>query len=173
MDLELKSPDGTLHRFKLESGRDQTFDLTLDDETLSGSWLRSGPNSLSLLTEDGKSHLVHLARDEAGQLHVQHEGLKFATDRFTLNRGEKIVLSVRLVDGEVRVMHDERVIARRQLDGEGAPSDLERRAAAVFLFAQEPISDHLAYHQTAVRLLRGTGYGQSLFPPGMPFWHVS
>lgn len=74
MDLEFRTQDGTLHRFKLESSRGQTFNLASGDVTLTGSWLRAGPNSISLLTGDGRSHLVHLARDKSGQFHIQHEG---------------------------------------------------------------------------------------------------
>jgi len=74
MDLEFRTQDGTNHRFTLQTSRDQTFDLAAGDVTLTGSWLRAGPNTISLLTDDGRSHLVHLARDESGQFHIQHEG---------------------------------------------------------------------------------------------------
>lgn len=74
MDLEFRTQDGTVHPFKFDSSSGQTFDLTLDDVSLSGSWLRAGPNSFSLLTSDGASHLVHLARGESGQLYLQHQG---------------------------------------------------------------------------------------------------
>ena len=74
MELEFRGPDGTLSTFSLESTRGQTVDLALDGVQLSGSWLRAGPNTISLHTDDGRSHVVHLARDEAGVLHLQLEG---------------------------------------------------------------------------------------------------
>jgi acetyl/propionyl-CoA carboxylase alpha subunit len=78
MDLEFKSEDGTAHGFSLDSGGGQTFQLTLGDTSISGSWLRSGPNSISLLTDDGRSHLVHLARDDSGLFHIHHRGLTYS-----------------------------------------------------------------------------------------------
>lgn len=77
METEFRNHNGTLHRFKLDSNRGQTFDLALEDEKLSGSWLRAGPNTISLLIDDGRSHLVHLARDDSGQFHIQHQGRIF------------------------------------------------------------------------------------------------
>jgi biotin carboxyl carrier protein len=74
MDLEFRDQDATLHNFSLDSGRGQVFSLTVDDLNLSGGWLRAGPNTISLLDDDGCSHLIHLARDDAGQLHLQHQG---------------------------------------------------------------------------------------------------
>lgn len=73
MDLEFRGPDGTLHQFTLDPGRG-SFTATCGEDHLTGSWLRVGPNTLSLLTGDGRSHLVHLAHDENGVCHLQYEG---------------------------------------------------------------------------------------------------
>ncbi len=74
MELEFQNTDGSLHRFTFESNRGQTFSLTLKGSCLSGSWLRAGTNTISLLTDDGTSHLVHLACDDSRQFHLQHQG---------------------------------------------------------------------------------------------------
>jgi acetyl/propionyl-CoA carboxylase alpha subunit len=74
MELEFRGADGALSSFSLESNRGQTFCLTLDGVQLSGSWLRAGPNTISLHTDDGQSHVVHLAHDGDGGLHLQLDG---------------------------------------------------------------------------------------------------
>jgi biotin carboxyl carrier protein len=74
MELEFQNSDGSLHRFTFESNRGQTFSLTLDGKSLTGNWQRTGPNTISLLTDDGTSHLVHLACDDSAQFHLQHLG---------------------------------------------------------------------------------------------------
>jgi len=74
MDLEFQNSDGSLHRFTFESNREQTFSLILDGNSLSGNWQRVGPNTLSLLTDDGSSHLIHLAGDDSGHFYLQHQG---------------------------------------------------------------------------------------------------
>jgi len=74
MELEFRSPDGTLSTFSLESSRGQTFSMSLNGRSISGSWLRAGPNTISLLADDGQSHVVFLARDEEGGLHLQLDG---------------------------------------------------------------------------------------------------
>lgn len=78
MDLEFKTEAGTAHDFSLESGQGETFQLTVDDQHISGTWMRSGPNSISLLTADGQSHLVHVARDLSGHYHIHHRGLTYS-----------------------------------------------------------------------------------------------
>lgn len=74
MDLEYRDQDGTMHNFRLDSGPGQVFSLTVEGEQLAGDWLRAGPNTISLLADDGTAHLVHLARDESGQVHLQYRG---------------------------------------------------------------------------------------------------
>jgi biotin carboxyl carrier protein len=74
MDLEFRDQHGTMHNFTLDSGPGQVFSLTVDGEQLSGNWLRACPNTISLLGNDGSAHLIHLARDESGLFHLQHQG---------------------------------------------------------------------------------------------------
>ena len=74
MELEFRAPNGTLHEITMEANRDQTFSMVRDGQRVSGSWQRVGANTISLLTEDGRSHLVHAARDEAGLYHLHARG---------------------------------------------------------------------------------------------------
>jgi len=74
MELEYRAADGTLHQFTLDANRGQQFSAVSGEEKFSGNWLRVGANTISLLGDDGRSHLVHLARDGSGVLHLQYQG---------------------------------------------------------------------------------------------------
>jgi len=48
-------------------------------------------------------------------LHISYGDLEFDTEKFTLRRGDKVVLSVKLLDGQVQVALDDQVIDRKSL----------------------------------------------------------
>ncbi|HUG68011.1 MAG TPA: protein kinase [Pirellulaceae bacterium] len=49
------------------------------------------------------------------KLRVNRGELEFDSDNFTIKRGEKVVLNVKLVEGQVRVVRDEKIIGQREM----------------------------------------------------------
>jgi WD40 repeat protein/serine/threonine protein kinase/Leucine-rich repeat (LRR) protein len=77
------------------------------------------PEGLIQVSVDGED-IVITDKERAGEpiklqsldckLHVKRGDLAFATDKFTLNRGDKNVVIVKLVEGQIQVVQDDRVI---------------------------------------------------------------
>jgi len=75
MELEFQTVDGPVQTIRLDFPGGEAFRLALgDSEELAGTWKRINPFCLSLLTDGGKSHLVHLALDVSGTYHLHLNG---------------------------------------------------------------------------------------------------
>jgi serine/threonine protein kinase len=61
------------------------------------------------------------------RLHVTRGNLRFTTDAFELNRGEKILLRVARVEGQVRVFQEDAVIGKAKIPPDPGIADVSQR----------------------------------------------
>jgi hypothetical protein len=78
------------------------------------------------------------------KLRVTRGELEFESDNFTLKRGDRIVLNVKLAEGQVQVVRDQSIIGKRDMPaasrlgrdpGYGTPSGDRNRDAAMAVLA--------------------------------------
>ncbi len=90
-------------------------------------------------------------------LHVKYGELDFKTDQFTLRRGEKVVLSVRLAKGEVQVLDGKNVIGRKLA---GDSTDAVASRVSPKEGSSITAADGWVDLMPLVVLPKGAGYGQ-------------
>jgi Leucine-rich repeat (LRR) protein len=92
-----------------------------------------------LITEKQKEGEPIKLRPGDHQLHVTRGELEFDSDNFTLKRGEKVVLNVKLAAGQLQVVRNEKEIGHRDMPVPTS-ADPDRRAAEYVLSIGDTIT---------------------------------
>jgi serine/threonine protein kinase/WD40 repeat protein len=95
-----------------------------------------------VITEKEKSGEPIKLRPGDHKLHVQRGDLKFDTDNFTLERGKRVVLDVKLVDGKVHVVQNNKVVKSKRINEDSSDPNLLAAHWAIRLGGKVTVITH-------------------------------